>query len=160
MTAAPGRDAAGDGFVVPSFPEGSLFLETPDGLPLRLEWGPEDATAKDRRRALPPATYTLTGYRVVRRTEDGHVWFVSATSRGMREFSVNAGQETRVEIDETIRFELRGHRRHGEIDVQMRISGEEGAGLTIYKDGKRIPIGYALDSSDGRRLSTGEMEYG
>ena len=41
----------------------------------------------------------------------------------------------------------------------MAITGQK-AGLTIYKDGKRIPVRYRLVDGEGAEVAAGKMNYG
>src|SRR5688572_15185986 len=86
VASAPGPEAARAGFLTTNIEEGSLFLKCTAGDHYRLEWPKQPpAPAADsapqavpnRRRALPPGDYTLTGYRVVRRDARAVEWFIS-----------------------------------------------------------------------------------
>lgn len=43
--------------------------------------------------------------------------------------------------------------------VGMAITGQK-AGLTIYREGKRIPVRYRLVDAEGSELAAGKMNYG
>ena len=42
----------------------------------------------------------------------------------------------------------------------MSLSGAGHAGLTIYCDGRRIPVDYEVLDENQRKLSGGKMQYG
>jgi hypothetical protein len=70
--------------------------------------------------------------------------------------TVRAGENTEVELDDRIHIRTRLDARQ----VQMSITGDHGAGLSIYQSGKRIPVGYSVVGPDGAQLAAGRMRYG
>jgi hypothetical protein len=169
VAAPPDNKVAGAGFVTASFAEGALFLKNAMGEHYRLEWAKEPRTSAagsapkdvaDRRRALPPGEYTLTCYRVVRRDAQGGEWFISATGHHIRRLVVRAGEEQKIQVDETVRVTGRALPKDGEISIQLKIAGEHGSGLTIYRDGKRIDIGYRVLDGQSKELGRGTLDYG
>jgi hypothetical protein len=145
------------GFVESDLGEGELFLAGAHHRVYRLAW---IAGEKDRRRALPPGTYKLTGYRLVRADREGTRWFISTTSHGFRDVVVEAGKPTRVAIDPAIRITTRASLAADGLGGQMGIQAEPHVGLSIYRAGKRIPIDYRALDGDGRVLARGTMTYG
>ncbi len=160
---------------MPSFEEGSLVLKDADGRYFRLSWerpeesadgsGKEEEQADggrvDPRRALPPGSYTLTSYRIIRRDEDRRQWFLSASSgHGIRKIEIQQGREHAVGITDKINMVCRTRLKGGELFVSVGITGEPHSGLSIYLDGKRIPVNYTVTSADGKVLSSGPMKYG
>ena len=167
VAVAPGKDIARAGFLIPSFTEGTLFLKRSSGEHYRLEW-PEQPTsgdpgakaAPDRRRALPPGEYTLTCYRVARRDAKEVEWFISATAPHIRSLIVKAGEEQRVQVDETIQLTGSAQLGDGGVKIQAKFTGAEHSGLSIYREGKRIELGYRLADIQKKQLATGTMHYG
>src|SRR5438093_7733229 len=107
VVTAPGKEARGRGFLTTHF-EGTLFLTSTTGDQYRLEWprlqpgpsaDPVPNAMLDRRRALPPGEYTLTGYRVLRPDAKAVEWFLSATGPKLRGLLVRAGEEQPVQVD-------------------------------------------------------------
>lgn len=169
VVAAPNKEAAAAGFLTASFAEGTLFLKSARGEHYRLEWPkeqrkpsaePTPKAAPDRRRALPPGEYILTGYRVVRRDAKEVEWFISATSPNLRRVALKAGEEQRVQVDETIHLTALAQPSDGGVKIQAKITGEERSGMSIYRDGKRIEIGYRLVDAQKKELGSGTMHYG
>lgn len=168
VAAAPEKDAGGVGFVTTNFGEGTLFLTSTTGKHYRLEWPklellPSTDRAKpmpDRRRALPPGEYTLTCYRVLRRDAKGTEWFISATGPRIRRLKVRAGEEQQVKVDDTIHLTGSAHPENGGVEIQLMIAGEKGSGLTVYREGKRIDIGYRLLDAWRKELARGTLKYG
>jgi len=155
---APGDQDKTLGWITPSFEQGALLLADDEGRFFRLSWGELDKEAggrEDKRRALPAGKYVLAGYRIVERDADKAEWHVSATARKIRSVRVEAGVVQRIEIDATIRI---GKRLKGK-KIAMQIRGQR-AGLSIYKQGRRIPIGYRLNGAGGDVLVSGAMRYG
>ena len=131
------------------------------------------ASDKDRRRALPPGLYTITGYRLSRQDKHGKEWFLSATSHGHRKLQVSAGKPARVEVDPRIHLSMSATAQAGKLRGSMMISGDSAGGrhgdilkavrrigLSIYRSGKRIPIPYRILDNKNAELASGIMKYG
>jgi hypothetical protein len=170
ITAPPaGIDASTtDGFVRSNIPHGSLFLKDAHGKITRLAWKPTSETKPSTRlRALPPGTYTLTGYRIVRTDDTGTTWHISTLSpHGIRKVQVKPALPVEVRIDPTVHINASGHIPEkgpnvGKFAVTASILGQHHAGLTIYRAGKRIPLAYVI-TARGRdaALEKGALDYG
>ena len=157
VAAPPAKADPGDGILTPGFDEGSMLLKNKDGDFFRVAWKKDDT---DRRRALPPGDYVMTGYTLVRRDADGKDWYLGASGRAIRKLSVRAGEEKRIALEETIHLQCRTRLNDDGIQVQMVVHGEHHSGLTIYRDGKRILFGYRLTDAKGKELAKGQLEYG
>ena len=157
VEAAPGEGDAKSGSASASFEEGSLIVSNAKGELIRLAWEPREGLTmpQDRRRALEPGEYRLVGYRVVTRDASGLRWHVSATGK-MKKLVVESGRDLRVDVDERIRVAQRFDGK----SAGMEIRGDGGAGLTIYRDGKRIPVPYRVVDDSGAVLARGDMRYG
>lgn len=169
VTSAKASDDSEVGFVTPNFDAGSVLLRNTDGLFVRLDWPASERrrdgdakpqTKHDGRRPLPPGKYTLTNYRIVRRDHDGREWFVSATGKNIRQIEVVAGQTHRFELKPEIAMNCSVKPMASGVGVQAMIMGEHHAGLTIYRDGKRIPMEFVIVDADGKELASGPMNYG
>ncbi len=174
LPAKPGT--VGHGVLVPSFEEGSVILKDAGGDVVRVSWEPlasilkvpggkavarAKPTVASKRRSLPAGVYTLIGYRVIRRDKSGRSWFVSATdSMGIRKFAVVSGKQKRLEIDERVSVECAARRTRMGLRLQVSVSGEIEAGLSIYRAGRRIPMEYRVLDGGGRVIVRGGMEYG
>jgi len=145
---------AGQGTVTPSFERGELFLANEDGQAFRISWM-DDESAQERRRTLPAGKYVLKTYRIVRRKQD-ELWHISATRPAIMDVEVTAGENVTVEVSDAIRV---NSRRNGS-QAQMSIQGESEAGLSIYRDGRRIRIDYRVLDADDTLLASGRMRYG
>lgn len=153
---APPREFASDmAALTPSFEKGALLLADADGRRFRLSWEEESAGA-DRRRALPAGAYTLVGYRMIATDATGKLWHVSASGPKLRALDLPGGTERTLEIDPSIRIK----KRVAGDQLQVTIQGDDGAGLTIYKEGERIPLGYELRGADGAKRGEGKVHYG
>lgn len=142
------------GTVSPSFDRGDLFLENARGAVYRLSWtGDESPEASAR--VIPAGNYKLKTYRIVQERE-GELWHISATKASIKEVKVKAGGHTTVVVDDAVTM---GSVLHGN-RAQMTIQGERGAGLSIYRAGRRIPIGFQVVGRSGEVLSKGKMRYG
>lgn len=153
----PREDEAREvGFLELRAGEGALFLKDAEGVPWRVSWerDVDGELAADRRRALPAGAYTVVGYRRIEREGDA-LWHLSVTGQKIRTIDVDTGAVQPVEIDATVRI-ARGLR--GKM-ISMTIQGEGRSGLSVYKDGRRIPVRYRLVGPDGVEAE-GPMRYG
>ena len=163
----------GSGFVQPSFAAGSILLKNAEGGFLRLSWGEGgevlaqvddqvDDQEDDLKRAVAPGRYTLAGYRILKHDDEGTRWFISALSpRGTRIVNVEKGKTTDIRVDETIFMQAKGRiNKADRLAIQMQVLGGNHSGLSIYRDGVRIPIDYQIAVDDREILETGPMEYG
>lgn len=157
-TAQAGKATADRGIVVPSFARGSaIAIRERDGRLFRLSW--EDDAPAERGRRLEPGRYTVRSYRVFRTAKDGKKWLASALAPSIRTFTVEAGRSSELRLDEAVVFRS-GVRTTGlKADVMMELQGENGSGLTLYREGKRIPIAFRLLDSE-TTVGTGTMTYG
>jgi len=136
--------------VTTTFGEGEVFIQNEGGELFRLRWK-KDQIGEER--LLPPGTYRLKGYRIVRGD-----WFVSTTS-GSRAVQLEQGETTELEIEPRVHVGLTAKSLHGKTHLQMTILGENRMGLTIYRGGARIPMRYSVEA-DGEELASGTMRYG
>ena len=168
VTTAAHRDTDAVGFITPSVDEGALVLKNENGEFVRLEWPGTDRAASKKtdrpadagRRPLPPGKYTVTNYRVARRDKDGREWFISATGKNIRQIEVVASQTHRLDLKPEIAMNCRVKSTGASVEVQAMIMGEHHAGLTIYRDGKRIPMEFVIVDADSKELASGPMNYG
>ncbi|MFT7667537.1 MAG: hypothetical protein ACI8X5_000216 [Planctomycetota bacterium] len=149
----PGKNL---GYVVPSFDQGSVVLKNSGGKLYRLLWNEVAATSKDRRRGVPAGDYTMVGYRLNKRDNEGKRWDLSATHAKLRKITVEAGVQLELDISETITIK---HRLSPGI-VDLAVGGVAPAGLTIYREGKRIPIQFELLDETGKVHTKGRFNYG
>lgn len=153
LTSAP-ESVEGLALVVPGFARGAALLRAEDGRLVRLSW--EDGPSGDRRRGVAPGRYDLVGYRLLARDVRGVEWHVSAGGTTIRELVLTAGTETRLALDPTIELDASLAHEGPRVTVQ----GEAGAGLSIYRAGRRIPLRYRLRDAAGRVLDGGAFTYG
>ncbi len=139
---------------MPDFEQGAVLLRAEDGSLVRLSW--EDGDARARRRALAAGHYTIIGYRLIARDASGRSWHVSASAVKGLTLDVQAGRENELAIDPTIRIVERYQADGAGVSVQ----GVNKAGLSIYKEEKRIPLGIRRLDAQGRTLAEGKISYG
>ena len=110
---------------------------------------------------MPAGTYTLTGYRIVRSDEDGNQWHTSSilAHYDQHKIKIVRGEELELKIDPAIEVSCAADATSKFI-VRSWFKGMHGAGLTIYKNGSRIPLGYKITSPDGKPLESKAMKYG
>ncbi|MHC4957726.1 MAG: hypothetical protein ACYTGN_05065 [Planctomycetota bacterium] len=51
-------------------------------------------------------------------------------------------------------------RRGGGLQLGFSITGADGRGLSIYRNGKRVAVSYRLVDGNGKVLDRGPMNYG
>lgn len=143
---------AGQAMLLPNFKRGAALLRTPDGRVLRLSW---DEPTGQRGRAVPPGRYELLAYRLMAEGE-GTGWHVSGSGLSSVTLDLSPGGTHVLAIDPIIRLEARA-RSDG---LQVAVLGHEQAGLSIYQDGKRVPIRFRRLDRSGQVLVEGKLQYG
>jgi len=139
------------------FAEGSLMFRDAAGNIVRVPWESTGQKGVPKGKlAVPEGEYTLTSYRIVDRSREGEVWHVSATAKSIQEVSVVAGETVKVELDKTVHVKQRFKRG----SIGMTITGMSAAGLSIYKNGKRIPMGWKLVTEKDEAVIHGKINYG
>jgi hypothetical protein len=141
---------AGEGTVKGALEEGEVFLRRGDSVH-RLTWAAKD---RARGRHLPAGDYTLAGYRIVKGT-----WHLSATG-GQTKLQIKEGKTTKLTLDSSIRIKVHARRKGRGLSLGMGIRGDKKCGLSIYREGKRIPVEYQLLFSGERPPASGAMNYG
>ncbi len=144
----------GEGTLSANITHGDIFLTSEHGESYRLSWDPH-GKQEPGTRTLPEGVYTLRTYRIVMQHED-ETWHTSVTSHKIRTVEVENGSNTKLLIDPTIQIGSRMRGKRGTMSFQ----GMNKAGLTIYKEGKRIPVGYRVLDASGAELAKGSMRYG
>lgn len=116
-----------------------------------MSWARADA---ERKRAVPAATYRLFGYRIVKGD-----WMISTTG-GRGEVELRRGADRALDVSSTVHVNLKARRQRGQVRVQFGITNGQHMGLSIYKEGKRVPLTYTLLDDAGNELASGSMQYG
>lgn len=160
IASPPAADAGAVAVITPTFDEGSLLVTDAHGKFFRLLWPAKDGGKEDRRRALSPGKYRLTGYHLVRRDTQGKEWFIWVNLHAGRPLTAHAGDSLPVKTDDTITLTCKAKAAVGAVEIMAAVTGDHHAGLTIYKEGKRIPLHYRITGRDNQVLATGTLEYG
>ncbi len=144
--------------ITASFDEGSLFVRGFDGKLTRLAWEARGEAAREgaKARTLPAGEYTLVGYRIVDRSRPSEVWHLSGSGLKLRKIEVPASGELHIELAPKLSVK----QRFDGSSAGMEIRGADGAGVSIYKNGHRILIGYRVLGEKGEELARGKMNYG
>jgi len=141
--------------VEPEFERGSVVLRGPTG-DVSLVWADGKGP---RARSLAPGEYRLRTTRVVREHE-GRDWFLSSTGPLGPTRTLRAGETAKVEGCAEVRFQAHARRRHAELQLGFSVTGADGRGLSVYRDGRRVDVSYEVVDGAGRVLSRGTMQYG
>jgi len=132
-----------------------------DGGPIRLAWEPmDDGEVKGTKRAVAAGTYEMTGYRILRTDKQDRPWFISVTGLKETPFKVKRGKTKKLELDDSIRVTFSAKPRGEGLRFRMNFQGENKGGLTMYLEGKRIPIRYRIVDRKGKEIASGAMTYG
>jgi hypothetical protein len=145
---------AGEGSVSSSFKAGVVMLENVKRESFRLSWT-KGESGKQRLRSLPAGEYRLRTFRI-EELLDGQLWHISASAPNIQRVLVREGEHLTLELESNIKMKskLKGKA------VMMGISSSNGAGLSIYRDGVRIPISYKVLDAHGKPEAKGSMNYG
>lgn len=114
-----------------------------------LVWDPKGPAPE-----APPGKYKVRTTRIAR---DNFL----ISSAGVPEPSIEIGAEkAELKLDETVKFEGHAKRKGARLELGFAIKGADGRGLTVYKDGVRVPVTYKVLAADGAVLAEGTMNYG
>jgi len=134
------------GTLVSNLEEGEIFLKRDDQV-YRLVWTKEE---KARGRVLQGGQYTLLGFRARKGK-----WFLSAAG-GRDKIQLKAGETTELVLDLSVRVAFKAQRKGDSVSLGMGILGDREKGVSIYREGKRIRIGYRFAPGG----ASGSMSYG
>lgn len=139
------------------FGEGSLLVRDSRDVVTRLAWEARGDAARDMAaRTLPAGEYTLIGFRIVDRSRAGEVWHLSGSGTKLRTIEVPENGELKLKLSAALTVK----QRFNGSNAGMEIRGAHVAGVSIYKNGARIPIGYRVLGGKGEELAAGKMNYG
>ncbi|MBL1150628.1 MAG: hypothetical protein HND42_10520 [Armatimonadetes bacterium] len=150
----PGASDASGGEVRAGFDRASVLLRNSDGKFVRLDW--ESGGGAEKSIHLPPGTYQLRGYRILKKAKDGTDWFISGIPPKPVDVRVEAGKRASLLSEDTITVASRNVGGN----LGMEIRGLHHSGVSIYRNGKRIPISYELLDAAGKVVESGRMTYG
>lgn len=137
--------------------DGEIFLRDTKMKTYRLRWSPENAGSP---RGLPADTYLLVGYRIFKKN-----WMIQTShhqniDEGRGNLVFPAGKTTGLQLQTYVRSTMLTRWRPRGLWIETLTRGHKGMGLTIYKDGKQIPIVYRVLDKEGEVLAKETMEYG
>lgn len=128
-----------------------VFLRADSGEVLRLRW---ELGQEQEHRVLPAGTYRFLGYRLLR---EG--WIASAAA-GRESLEFEPGSATTLEIDPSVRVNLRSRQVQDKLTLSLSIKGHGDMGLSLYEDGQRIPLPWAITDAAGAVRAKGKLNYG
>ena len=134
-----------------------MILRDSDKNEIRLSWDKKGQSGEVR--PLAPGNYTVVGYRFEKRADDGTEWMLTASSMSFAKLTVKPGTVVTVPVPKSIsqggQVSLNGH----SANVMMALAFGRG-GVTIYRDGERIPMPFRLIDPSGKSVGGGNIEYG
>jgi len=123
--------APNQGAVSSNLGSGELLLRRNDGTVYRLVWGSGE---QGQRRTVPEGSYTLFGFRAL----DGI--YHAAAAGGRTPVNVLPGGQVRLPVDTSMKLELTHQRRDQQVQVALRLEGQGGMGVGLYRGGVPIQI--------------------
>ncbi len=143
-----------DGFIVPSFDRGSVLLVS-GHQSIRAVW-----TGEKKPVPIPAGEWHIRNYKIERKHE-GVEWILSGSHTPGPTIVVKDDQkeQTKIEIDDTVRLNVQVRRMHGKLHFGFGITGHEGMGLSVIKDEAR-PVPKWEVSAGGEKLGEGDCRYG
>lgn len=139
--------------VTSNIPRGTVVLAGEGGL-VRLTW-----KKGQQAHYLAPGPYRIRNVRIVEK-KGKNTWFLSSTQPRGQVLQVEEGSPLHLRLTRRILFGGKAHWKGRELFLGFGLRDAQGRGLSIYRNGKRVPIRYELLSADGRRLQSGKMNYG
>ncbi len=73
--------------------------------------------------------------------------------------AITEGKPLKIKIDPAVQITSR-LAANGQVQMMVAGAGSERTGATLYKNGKRIPMGYRVLGVDGKALREGSITYG
>lgn len=142
----------GEGLVEVKSPRpGEALLRDEAGTVWRLLW----SAGTGRTFALPSGSYGWVTYRLV---EDA--WHISATGTPLAKVEVRAGVKATIDAKDGIKVHLRGASTVAGVQAEVHVSGMIGGGLSIYRDGRRIPLTCIVIDESGVEVGSAGLNYG
>lgn len=136
---------------------GAVLLRDTDDNEIRLSWDRKGQAGEVR--ALEPGRYRVVGYRLEKKSDDGTEWMLTASSARFAELTVVAGKVVDVPVPKAIRQSGQVRSRGMNANVMMMMAFGRG-GVTIYRDGERIPMPFRVVNVAGRSIGGGNIDYG
>lgn len=134
------------GTLISNLEEGEIFLRREDQV-YRVVWSKKE---KARGRVLQEGQYTLLGFRAHKGK-----WLLSAAG-GRDKVRLKAGETTELVLDLSVKIEFKAQRKRDSISLGMGILGDREKGVSLYREGRRIRIGYRFAPGG----ASGPMNYG
>lgn len=120
-----------------------------------MEWRLSWSTPAGRTFALPIGSYGVVTYRLI----EG-AWHISATGPPVATLDVRADAPAALDVRDGIRIRLRGAQRPSGVQAHVALTGTTGGGLSIYHEGRRIPLTCAIVDETGGELGSASLRYG
>lgn len=160
VTAAPVKKVENTGTISVPFHQGMVLLKDQDGKYRRLSWNEIKNNKKNTVRAVAAGVYKVATYRVHKRDKKSDEWFLSVTKPHLHKIKVQPGHSHKIQLKSEIHLKLSARRTDNALRVNVLLMDEHGGGLSIYRKGKRIPLHYRIEDSQGKELARGALKYG
>lgn len=150
---------ADEGTLAVPFAEGSLWIVPADAttplVPLRLVW----SAASGGARAIPAGKWRVSAYRLRQRDAEGTEWQLWASGGAGREFAVQAGQESKLEVDQSVTTRLDWSMKGQDLRIGVNVRGDSDMGATIVRGGERVPMRFVVRDGVSTAVA-GDLDYG
>ena len=151
------KASKGESGVRSSIEVGAVLLRDGHGEEIRLSWDKKGQSGEVR--PLAPGKYRVVGYRIEKRGGDGTEWMITASSASFADLTVETGKVVNVPVPKSISQGGHVSHRGSDANVMMMLAFGRG-GVTIYRDGERIPMPFRLLDPSGNSVGGGSIEYG
>jgi hypothetical protein len=152
---APPKEEKPPVWIEPSFKSGSVVLSRGDGI-VRVVW-PLDH--KDLRRVVAPGSYTIRELRI-ERMHEGAYWFLSSSGPPYQKVEIAKKGSSSLDISDALACTTDAKLDGRRLVFNFSMHAKRGHGITIFKDGKRVPVTYRVLDKDGKEIVAGKMDYG
>ena len=133
-----------------------LLTPASGGSPVRLVWARNQGSES---RALPAGKYRVQQYAVTRRDRGKLEWQLWASGAKGRTIEVKRGERTKLELDPRVNIRSMARFTKRGLQVTIAPTGDHHMGVTIVKNGTRVPAEYQLVGPT-KALATGALSYG
>ena len=87
-------------------------------------------------------------------------WFLSSTGPAVKKVQVSARSPNKLAIPGAVHFKARAHRKGQKLQLGFALFGADHRGISIYREGKRVPVTYRVLDQKGKTIAKGAMNYG
>jgi len=110
-------------------------------------------------RAMGEGEWMVRNYRVHRQDDRGRKWQLWGSGARGRRIQVKRGETVRLDLDLAVTVKPMAKPSKKGLRVGLGVSGDSRMGVTVIREGDRVPARYVVGQGD-RVLTSGSMAYG